>query len=147
MRNDASGLYRVPGRSFYAILVPFSIACFIGTLLTDLAYLATDSVLWETFSVWQLTIGLVVAALAVVGGIVDLVRSRRVRGLAQPWLRVLGQFVAFGLSLLNVFVHSRDGYTAVVPEGLILSALVVLVLIVTFILERPLNAYRKEGLT
>jgi uncharacterized membrane protein len=35
------------------------------------------------------------------------------------------------LSLFNAFVHSRDGYTAVVPTGLMLSALVVAVLILT----------------
>ena len=148
MRNDDSGFYRAPGRSFYATLVPFPITCFIGAFLTDLAYVATDSVLWETFSVWLLTIGLVVAGLAVIAGLVDLVRSQRFRGLARPWMRVAGEFVAFGLSLINVFVHSRDGYTAVVPEGLILSALVVLVLIVTLFIGRPAtNAYRTEGLT
>ena len=134
MRNDDLGFYRAPGRSFYATLVPFPIACFVGTFLTDLAYMATDSVIWETFSVWLLTIGLVVAALAV----------RRVRGLGRPWMRVVGEFVAFGLALLNVFVHSRDGYTAVVPEGIILT---VLVLIVTLFVGRPVNTYRTEGLT
>ena len=87
------------------------------------------------------------AALAVLAGIVDLVRSRRVRGLGRPWMRVVGEFVAFGLALLNVFVHSRDGYTAVVPEGIILSALTVLVLIVTLFVGRPVNTYRTEGLT
>ena len=132
MYDDNSGLYRVPGRSFYATLVPFPIACFICTLLTDLAYVATDSFVWETFSVWLLTIGCVVAGLAVIAGIVDLVRSRRVRGLAQPPLRVLGEVVAFVLSIVNAFVHSRDGYTAVVPQGVILSALVVLVLAGSF---------------
>ena len=35
------------------------------------------------------------------------------------------------LSIINVFVHSRDAYTSVVPTGLILSALVVLILLVT----------------
>jgi uncharacterized membrane protein len=35
------------------------------------------------------------------------------------------------IALFNAFVHSRDGYTAVVPTGLMLSALVVAVLILT----------------
>ena len=33
------------------------------------------------------------------------------------------------LSVLNAFVHSRDGYTAVVPDGLVLSVVVVLLMI------------------
>jgi len=39
--------------------------------------------------------------------------------------------LALILSLFNVFIHSRDGYTSVVPTGLILSTLVVLILLVT----------------
>jgi uncharacterized membrane protein len=35
------------------------------------------------------------------------------------------------LAFVNAFVHSRDGYTAVVPDGLILSILVVVILIFT----------------
>jgi uncharacterized membrane protein len=33
------------------------------------------------------------------------------------------------LAVINAFVHSRDGYTAVVPSGLMLSASVVVVLL------------------
>ena len=36
--------------------------------------------------------------------------------------------VMFVVALVNAFVHSRDGYTAVVPTGLILSGIVVLIL-------------------
>ena len=47
------------------------------------------------------------------------------------WPRILGGAVVITLSLINVFIHSRDGYTAVVPTGLILSAIVVAVLLFT----------------
>ena len=125
------------GRSLYGMLVPLPMSCFALALLTDLAYWKTDSVLWETFSVWLLALGLIVAGLAVLGGVVDLVRSRNVRGLEQSLPTVVLQLVAIGLALVNVLVHSRDGYTAVVPEGLILSALTVLALLVGAVLDRP----------
>ena len=35
---------------------------------------------------------------------------------------------AWAVSFLNAMVHSRDGWTAVVPDGLILSAMVVILL-------------------
>lgn len=35
------------------------------------------------------------------------------------------------LELLNIFVHSRDGWTSVVPEGLALSAVSVALLLVS----------------
>ena len=135
--DDRNRPTRPFGRSIYGLLVPFPICCFVLAFLTDLAYWATVSVLWETFSVWLLALGLIVASLAVLGGLVDLVRSRTVRGLGRSWGTVVLQLVAFGLALVNVFVHSRDGYTAVVPEGLILSALTVLALLVAAVLDRP----------
>jgi len=50
--------------------------------------------------------------------------------------RVVGYAIAVLLSLTNAFVHSRDGYTAVYP-GLTLSALVVIVLLLTAWSEWP----------
>ncbi|MCX8255848.1 Putative membrane protein (fragment) [Beijerinckiaceae bacterium RH AL1] len=91
---------------------------------------------------WLLTFGLFGAALAVLGGIVDLIRGFRVRGLGQPVVRVLGHLVAFALAFVNVLVHSRDGYTAVVPQGLILSAATVLVLLATSIAARRADTQR-----
>jgi len=38
--------------------------------------------------------------------------------------------------VISAFVHSRDGYTAVVPTGLMLSALVVVVLSLTALAGR-----------
>jgi uncharacterized membrane protein len=45
------------------------------------------------------------------------------------------------LSLINAFVHSRDGYTAVVPTGLTLSGLV-LVIVLLMGLMGSTGAYR-----
>jgi uncharacterized membrane protein len=111
------------------ILAPFSIACFAGALATDLAYWGTPEVMWERFSVWLITAGLIVAALAVIAGIIDLLTGRAIRTLG--WPHAVGYVLAVALSLINVLVHSRDGYTAVVPTGLTLSALVVIVLLFT----------------
>lgn len=122
---------RVVAPSFYAALVQFPIVCFFGALVTDIVYWKTAEFLWVTFSVWLITAGLVMAGFAFLAGLVDLARSRRVRFMRFSWVQILGHLAAALLSLLNVLVHSRDGYTAVVPEGLLLSALVVLILLVT----------------
>ena len=121
----------VAGHPIHAMLVPIPIACFIGTFLTDLAYWQTASVMWETFSVWLLTVGLIVAVFAVIAGLIDFIGSRRIRNLRAAWLHATGNAVALLLSIVNAFVHSRDGYTAVVPEGIILSGVVVLILAFT----------------
>jgi uncharacterized membrane protein len=121
----------VGGHPMHPMLVPFPIACFVGAFVTDLAYWRTASYLWETFSVWLLTAGLVMAGFAVLAGLIDFVGNRRIRALRPAWPHALGNLVAILLSLVNAFVHSRDGYTAVVPTGLILSGVVVLILAVT----------------
>ena len=119
---------RVP---IHVMLVPFPIVCFIGAFLTDLTYWQSTSVVWETFSVWLLAAGLVMGGLAALAGIIDFIGSRRIRRLKPAWGHMLGNVVVLGLSAVNVMVHSRDGYTAVVPEGLILSGVVVVILLVT----------------
>jgi uncharacterized membrane protein len=59
---------------------------------------------------------------------------------------VIGYALAVFLSLVNAFVHSRDGYTAVVPTGLMLSGLVIVVLVLTALVGRALaNRSRIEG--
>jgi len=123
-------------RPFYPMLVPFPAACFIGAFITDLAYWASASMQWETFSVWLISAGLVVAGFAFLAGLIDLVAGRKRHLLSPAWSHVVGDLLAVVLSVINAFVHSRDGYTAVVPTGLILSGTVVLILLVSR-LDRP----------
>lgn len=111
-------------RTIHQMLVPFPVAYFTAALVTDLAYWRTDEVMWERFSVWLIAGGLVMAALVALAAIVDLTFGRQ----RPAWVRALGYALAIALSLLNVLVHSRDGYTAVVPTGLTLSAIVVAIL-------------------
>ncbi len=118
-------------RPLYPALVPAAAAFFAAALVTDILYWRTARMTWETFSVWLITAGLLVSAAAAVVGIVDIARGRRLHALTPSWPRVLGDFLAVLLAILNAFVHSRDGYTSVVPTGLILSALVVLILLIS----------------
>jgi uncharacterized membrane protein len=117
------------GRPTLPALVPFPIACFAGALVTDLMYWRTDDVMWERFSIWLITIGLVLAGIAAIAGLIDVALGKRFRTLG--WPHVVGYVLALAVSLVNAFVHSRDAYTAVVPTGLTLSALVVIILLVT----------------
>jgi uncharacterized membrane protein len=119
------------GHPLHAMLVPIPITCFVGTLITDLVYWKTAAIMWADMSVWLLTIGLIVSVFAALAGVIDFFGDRRIRALKPAWIHGLGNGLALILSIFNVFVHSRDAYTSVVPTGLILSALVVLILLVT----------------
>lgn len=101
--------------------VAFSAAYFTGCLVTDLVYWRMPDVLWERFSIWLITAGLVMAGLATISYLIDLAGGRHIN--RPAWPRASGYALAVFLSLINAFVRSRDGYTAVVPTGLMLSGL------------------------
>ncbi len=117
------------GRLILRLLVWFSAAYFTGALVTDLAYWRMLDVMWERFSIWLITAGLILAGLAAIAYVIDLASSGQID--RPAWPGVVGYALAALLSLVNAFVHSRDAYTAVVPTGLMLSVLVVVVLLLT----------------
>jgi uncharacterized membrane protein len=84
------------------------------------------------------------AALAGIVGLACFFRDRRLRIAPLAWPHALTSLLAAVLSVVNAFVHSRDGYTAVVPDGLELSAVVVLLMIVVTWMgwTRPIRVVR-----
>jgi uncharacterized membrane protein len=119
------------GHPIHAMLVPIPIVCFVATLFTDIVYWQTAAMLWADMSSWLLAIGLIVSIFVVSAGLIDFFGDHRIRELRSAWIHVIGNVVALVLSIFNAFIHTRDAYTSVVPTGLILSALVVLILLVT----------------
>ncbi len=115
----------------HPMLVPFPIACFVGTLLTDIAYWRTTNIMWADFSTWLVTTGVILGILAAIAGAIDFFSNRMIRAQAPAWPHVIGNAVALILGILNMFIHSRDGWTSVVPWGLALSAISVLILLFT----------------
>ena len=122
---------RIGSHPIHPMLVPIPIVCFVGVLVTDLVYWKTAAIMWADMSAWLLTVGLVVSVFVVLAGLIDFLGDRRVRALRPAWIHGLGNALVIILSIINAFVHSRDAYTSVVPTGLILSAVVVLILLVT----------------
>src|SRR5260221_12690603 len=65
------------GRPLHQTLVSFSAAYFAGALVTDLAYWQTPDVLWERFSIWLITAGLIVAGLSLIAYVIGPARGRQ----------------------------------------------------------------------
>jgi uncharacterized membrane protein len=108
-------------------LVGSGAALLIAACATDVIYWRTLLFQWNNFSIWLLMAGLILAALAGLALLLDIAR-RRIEAMA--WGRFAGFTAAALLALLNAFVHSRDAYTAVAPDGLALSGLVTVILLV-----------------
>ncbi|WP_419829472.1 DUF2231 domain-containing protein [Methylobacterium sp.] len=121
----------IAGHPIHPMLVPIPIVCFVGTFVTDIAYWATANMQWANFSAWLLSIGLIASVFAGLAGVIDFLGSRSIRRLRPAWIHAVGNVLVLALSIVNVFVHSRDAYTSVVPTGLALSGTVVVLLLVT----------------
>lgn len=113
------------------MLVPVPMVCFVAALVTDIVYWRTAAMLWADFSAWLLLVGVVFSLLAAAAGLIDFFGDRRIREIRAAWIHALGNLAALVLSVFNALIHTRDAYTSVVPSGLILSALVVAILLVT----------------
>src|SRR4051812_39773292 len=61
---------RPRGRPIHRMLVSFSVAYFVGALVTDLAYWKMPDVMWERFSIWLIAAGLVMAGLATIANVI-----------------------------------------------------------------------------
>ena len=130
-------------RPFFRTLAHFSAACLIGTLATDIAYWRTADMFWADFSAWLVTAGFLLGVLALLVGLIESVVRR-------PLIdRPTGAYALVGVLVLvaafcNMMVHSRDGWTSVVPWGIGLSALTV-VLFLFF--PRGANSARRAPAT
>lgn len=135
----------VAGNPIYAMFVPFPVVCFTLTLLTDIAFWRTSHLMWNNFSAWLLLAGLVGGSLAALARAVDLSFRPKVRAQRHAWLRATGGLIVLGLAFVNSLVHAGDGWTAIVPYGLVLSAATVLAICVTAWLGRAANYHSANG--
>jgi uncharacterized membrane protein len=129
---------------FSALFVPFPFVCFTLTLLTDILYWRTSHLMWSNFSDWLLFFGLVIGAVALIAGLIDFVRPAT-RALRPSLAAVITFLAVLLLALLNSFIHAGDGWTAIVPYGLITSAVTLLAMIASVYLAagtRTANAWR-----
>ena len=110
----------------------FPVACFSLTVLTDIAYWQTSNLLWLHFSEWLLFAGLVFGVLA---GVVALIR--RIASASEvAWLAIFGWILVLALAILNSFIHTADGWTAVMPWGITTSIVTLIVMIALGFLGR-----------
>ncbi|WP_082562713.1 MULTISPECIES: DUF2231 domain-containing protein [unclassified Rhizobium] len=130
------------GYPLQRLFVPIPLVSFALALATDILFWQTVNLMWQNFSAWLLFAGLIGGAIAIIAGLIDLLRpSTR---LLRPRLpEILGFLVILALAVLNGLVHAGDGWTAVVPNGLALSAATFLIILLTLVFaarsERALN--------
>jgi uncharacterized membrane protein len=94
---------------------------------TDCTYYKTALWQWANFSAWLITAGLIVMLVALILLLIDFATARAGRLNTPSFVLVTAAGL---LSLLNAFVHSRDAWTSVIPQGILLSAVSTILLII-----------------
>jgi uncharacterized membrane protein len=122
---------KIAGHPIHPMLVPFPIAFFVATFACDLAFWSTRNLNWVVATEWLLGAGLVMAALAAVAGMTDVLGDARIRNLGDAWLHAGGNVLAVLIELYNFYTRYENGGAAVIPTGLILSLIVVGILLFT----------------
>jgi len=122
---------QIMGHPLHPMLVTFPIAFFVGTLVTDIVYLANSDPFWARVSFWLLVAGLVMGAMAALAGFTDFLGDRLIRASKTSWCHMIGNVTAVVLSLINLWLRYRDGDTADYPTVFWISLIVVLIFVVT----------------
>ena len=99
----------------------------IAASVTDYVYYTTALWQWANFSAWLISGGLLVTLAAAIFLLIDFVTGRANRLNTASFILVAAAAL---LSLVNAFVHSRDAWTSVVPQGFLLSAICSLLLLI-----------------
>jgi uncharacterized membrane protein len=99
----------------------------IAAFVTDCIYYRTALWQWANFSSWLITAGLILMLVAVLLLLIDFATGRARRLNTSSFILVAAAAL---LSLINAFVHSRDAWTSVVPQGIFLSAVSTILLVI-----------------
>jgi uncharacterized membrane protein len=120
---------KIAGHPIHPMIIPFPIAFFVSTFVTDLLYLSTGRAGFATASKWLLAAGIAGALLAAVMGFIDFAGDRRVRSLRQAWLHMGGNLLAVVLEAVNLYLRAVPGPAVATVGQTVLSGVVVVLLL------------------
>jgi uncharacterized membrane protein len=121
----------IGGHPIHPMLIPFPIAFFVATLVCDLAFWRSGNVDWSMASLWLLGAGIVVALLAALAGLIDVLGEPRIRALREVWWHAGGNLLLVLIQIWSWYTRYSEGTAAVIPTGLILSVVSVLLMLFT----------------
>lgn len=121
----------IAGHPVHPMLIPFPVAFFVATLVCDIVFWRNGNATVATAATWLLGAGLVMAALAAMAGLTDVLGDARIRALNDAWLHAGGNVLIVLIELYNWYARYSEGTSAIVPKGLILSLIAVAGLLFT----------------
>jgi uncharacterized membrane protein len=121
----------IAGHPIHPMLIPFPIAFFVSAFVCDVVFWQTTYPEWATAATWLLGAGVIMAALAALAGLTDVLGEARIRALSDAWWHAGGNILVVLIEIYNWYARYSEGTAAVVPKGLVLSLIVVCILLFT----------------
>jgi uncharacterized membrane protein len=115
----------------HPMLVPLPIGLLVAALGSDIGFWLTGDAFWARASLWLIGAGLLTGIAAAAAGLTDFLTIPRVREYRAAWIHLVGNVTAMALSAISWFLRLPDASEAVLPGGILLSAIVVAILGVT----------------
>ena len=119
------------GHPLHPMLVPLPIGFLVGAFLADAAYAVASDPFFARAALWLTGAGVVTALVAAAFGFTDFAARRPIRSLREAWLHFFGNLLAVVLAAISWGLRGGDPVAAVLPWGLILSAVWTAILLVT----------------
>ncbi len=108
----------------HAMLLAFPLALFTGALCSDIAYIQSAQIMWSNFSEWLIAGGLFGGGFAALWALIDALRFRTSALRKCYFLHFVLIAATWLFALFNSFVHAHDAWPSVMPNGIILSIIV-----------------------
>ena len=83
------------------MLIPFPMAFFVSAFVCDLAFWATAKTAWSTAAIWFIGAGIIMALLAALAGLTDVVGYGRIRDLTDVWWHAGGNALIVLILIYN----------------------------------------------
>jgi len=128
---------KIAGRALHPLLQPFAVGYFFAATACDLVYSQASIFArlgapeFASITEWLLGAGLVMAGLAAVVALIDLLGERRFRTLPDLRMYAAGSALVIALEVYNFHIRHAAGADAITPTGLILSLSAIAVLLAT----------------
>lgn len=121
----------IAGHPLHPLMVTFPIAFLSGAFGADLGYWLTQDRFWARAALWLIGAGFIAGLLAALTGMLDFLKIDRVKKHRAGWIHMVGNVTVMVLTLVNWVLRWNNVESAVLPTGLILSAIVASLLAIT----------------
>jgi uncharacterized membrane protein len=116
------------GHPLHPMLITFPIALLIGVLVCDSVFWWTADPFWARMAFWMIVGGLAGGGLAALSGMADFMLVRPIREHVASWSHFILAIMAMSIAATNLMLRWEDEAAAVLPWGIMVSALNVVML-------------------